>query len=241
MDDFLEWFGRISLIALILIAFNSMLGDILFRIKYSFPHVSEITEQVIDFSKEPVQTNLENEKFIKYRGEKNNYVLKPQAQYSISGLVTATNSNFWFRDIMRSDFDDVALLDLGIVWGDLAKDKRVLYDNISFKSRKTLGQARALYYSWKGSAPWGGEYIKSHVSHTHMLPANPNVMGGLLHIKKNDIVKIDGYLVDIYTEKSETVALTSLSRFDTNASSRGYGACEDMYVKQVQIGNKIYR
>ena len=66
-------------------------------------------------------------------------------------------------------------------------------------------------------------------------------MGGLLHIKKNDIVKIDGYLVDIYTEKSETVALTSLSRFDTNASSRGYGACEDMYVKQVQIGNKIYR
>ncbi len=241
MDDFLEWFGRISLIALILIAFNSMLGDILFRIKYSFPHVSEITEHVIDFSKEPVQTNLENEKFIKYRGEKNNYVLKTQAQYSISGLVTATNSNFWFRDIMRSDFDDVALLDLGIVWGDLAKDKRVLYNNISFKSQKTLGQARVLYYSWKGSAPWGGEYIKSHVSHTHMLPANPNVMGGLLHIKKNDIVKIDGYLVDIYTEKSETVALTSLSRFDTNASSRGYGACEDMYVKQVQIGNKIYR
>ena len=75
MDDFLEWFGRISLIALILIAFNSMLGDILFRIKYSFPHVSEITEQTIDFSKEPVQTNLKNEKFIKYRGEKNNYVL----------------------------------------------------------------------------------------------------------------------------------------------------------------------
>lgn len=241
MDDFWEWFGRISLIALILISFNSMLGDILFRVKYSFPHVSEVTEQVIDTTKEPIQIKANDAKYIKYRGEKHNYVLKPQADYSISGLVTATNSNFWFRDIMRSDFDDVALLDLGIVWGDLAKDKRVLYNNISFKSQKTLGQARVLYYSWKGSAPWGGEYIKSHVSHTHMLPANPNVMGGLLHIKKNDIVKIDGYLVDIYTEKSETVALTSLSRFDTNASSRGYGACEDMYVKQVQIGNKIYR
>lgn len=241
MNDFWEWFGRISLIALILISFNSMLGDILFRVKYSFPHVSEVTEQVIDTSKNPIQISVNEAKYIKYRGEKHNYALKPQAEYSISGLVTATNSNFWFRDIMRSQFDDVALLDLGIVWGDLAQDKNLLYKYLTFKSKKTLGQARALHYYWKGSAPWDGGYITTHVSHTHMIPANPNVMGGLLHIKKNDIVKIDGYLVDIYTDKSETVALTSLSRSDSNASSRGYGACEDMYVKQVQIGNKIYR
>ena len=74
-----------------------------------------------------------------------------------------------------------------------------------------------------------------------MIPANPNVMGGLLTIKKNDVVKIDGYLVDIYDGKGNIIARTSLSRSDTNASSRGYGACEDMYVKSVQVGTKIYR
>ena len=89
--------------------------------------------------------------------------------------------------------------------------------------------------------PWSLSYVNSHISHTHLIPANPNVMGGLLSIKKNDIVNLRGYLVDIYTDKGETVALTSLSRYDKDTTSRGYGACEDMYVKQVQIGNKIYR
>lgn len=235
-----NWFGKISLIALILISFNSMLGDLLFRVKYSFPKATVI-EQVIDISKEPVQINLQDAKYIKYRGEKDLYALKPQAEYSISALVVAKNSNFWFRDIMRSKFDDVALLDLGLVWGDLASDKKELYSHIKFKSKKTLGQARMLQYRWDGTSPWGNDYITSHIAHTHMIPANPNVMGGLLQIKKNDTVKIDGYLVDIYTDKSELVAYTSMSRHDTNASSRGSGACEDMYVTQVQIGNKIYR
>lgn len=236
-----NWFGKISLIALILIVFNSMLGDLLFRVKYSFPKVTTVTENIIDTSKEPIQINLQDAKYIKYRGEKGLYALKPQAEYSISALVTAKNSNFWFRDIMRSKFDDVALLDLGLVWGDLSTDKKELYKHIKFNSKKTLGQARILYYRWDGSSPWGSGYITSHIAHTHMIPANANVMGGLLQIKKNDVVKIDGYLVDIYTDKSDLVAYTSLSRTDTNASSRGGGACEDMYVTQVQIGNKIYK
>ena len=119
--------------------------------------------------------------------------------------------------------------------------KKELYKHIKFNSKKTLGQARMLYYRWDATNPWGNNYITSHIAHTHMIPANPNVMGGLLQIKKNDIVKLDGYLVDIYTDKSELVAYTSMSRSDTNASSRGSGACEDMYVTQVQIGNKIYK
>ena len=72
-------------------------------------------------------------------------------------------------------------------------------------------------------------------------PANANVMGALLKVKKNDIVKIDGYLVDIYNGKGKTLGKSSLSRTDTDATSRGYGACEEMYAKQVQIGNKIYK
>ena len=135
-------------------------------------------------------------------------------------------------------------MDIGIVWGDLAKDKHKLHKYWKFKSHKTLGQSRRL--EWQSKVPynemyWELNYVNSHISHTHLIPANPNVMGALLTIKKNDIVKLDGYLVDIYTDKSETVAKTSMSRTDTDPTSRGYGACEDMYVKLVQIGNKIYK
>ena len=243
-NDIWNWFCKLCMIALILIVINSLLGDLLFRIKYSFPKISATSDQIINTKQDPVQINLKQEKYIKAYGEKNVYALKPQAKYSLSGLVVSKNTNFWFRDVMRNSFDDIALLDLGIVWGDLAADKKTLYKNLKFKSTKTLGEARQLQVRCRKSCsdiPWGISYVDTHLSHTHLIPANANIMGGLLRIKKNDIVRLDGYLVDIYTDKGETVALTSLSRGDKNTTSRGYGACEDMYVKQVQIGNKIYK
>ena len=243
--DVWKWFCRFCFIAFCIIVINSILGDILFRISYSFPHVSNVAQSPIDAKREPVQILLNNEKYIKVYGEKHKYVISPQADYSLSGLVVAKNTNFWFRDIMRSEFDDVFLIDLGIAWGELAANKKELYKNWKFKSKKTLGQSRQLEWRQKNSNNkdwrWKFDYVSSHVSHTHIIPVNSNVMGALLKIKKNDIVKIDGYLVDIYNEKGDTIGKSSLSRTDTNATSRGYGACEEMYVKQVQIGNKIYK
>lgn len=239
-----NWFCRACLIFFIIITVNSILGDIMFRVKYSFPKVTEKTLVQIDTNKDPVQINLQNTKYIKAYGEKDIYALQPQAEYSMSGLVITKNTNFWFRDIMRNKFDDICLMDLGIVWGDLAADRKKLYKHWKFKSHKTLGQSRRLEWRAKppyDNMPWELGFVSSHISHTHLIPANPNVMGGLLAIKKNNIVKIDGYLVDIYTDKSELIAKTSMSRTDTDATSRGSGACENMYVRQVQIGNKIYR
>lgn len=239
-----KWFCRISLIFFLIMLLNSVLGDILFRLSYGFPKVSEITETKINTKQDPLQVSISSQKYIKVYGEKHKYAILPQAEYSLAGIVVAKNTNFWFRDIMRRDFDDVFLIDLGIAWGELATDKKELYRHWKFKSYKSLGQSRQL--EWRSKPPysdthWDLGYVSSHVSHTHIIPANANVMGGLLKIKKNDIVKIDGYLVDIYTEKGDVLGKSSLSRTDTDATSRGYGACEEMYVKQVQIGNKIYR
>ena len=237
-----NWFCKFSVIAILLIAVNSVVGDFIFRVQYSFPKVTETTNQKILYQKDPTQEDISSARLISVYGDKGKYLLEPKAKYSISGLVVAKNSNFWFRDVMRTPFDDVCLIDFGIVWGDLAADKKVLHRNMKFKSHKTLGQARSLEWRTKSSyVPWSFEYAASHLSHTHMIPANRNVMGGLLKIKNNDYVKLEGYLVDIYNSYMQPVAKTSLSRFDTNASSRGSGACEDMYVKSVQIGNKIYR
>lgn len=245
MDFYKIWdiFCKICLILFILMVFNSLLGDVLFRLKYSFPKISATTTNKINTSNDPIQINLENQKYIKAYGEKGLYALSPQAKYTLSGLVVTKNTNFWFRDVMRNQFDDICLMDLGIVWGDLANDKKKLYKHWKFKSHKTLGQSRRLEWRTKPphNTPWTLSYVSSHISHTHIIPANRNVMAGLLKIKRNDIVKLDGYLVDIYTDKSELVARTSLSRTDTDPTSRGSGACEDMYITQVQINNKIYK
>lgn len=239
MNNIFDWFCRICLIIFVLICINSFVGDLIFKMQYSFPHVSSFSKEQIVTKNNPLQVDLKGDKYIRVYGEKNKYILNLMAEYSISGMVITKNSNFWFRDIMRNNFDDICLLDLGIVWGDLASDKKELYKHWKFKSYKTLGQARRL--EWREKPPYNNSDIRGNIAHTHIIPANSNVMGGLLKIKKNDIVKLDGYLVDIYTDTNEIVAKTSLSRTDLDSTSRGYGSCEDMYVQQVQIGDNIYR
>lgn len=244
MEEIWNCFCRLSLIVFIIICLNSILGDAMFRLQYSFPKVSSTSSVKINTLADPIQNNLSGNDIITVRGDKNRYILRPQAEYSLAGLVIARNTNFWFRDIMRSTFDDVCLMDIGVAWGELAVDKKLLYKHWKFKSYKSLGQSRRL--EWRSKPPydntvWDLGYVSSHVSHTHLIPANANVMGALLTIKKNSIVKLDGYLVDIYTDKNELVARTSMSRHDKDSTSRGSGACEDMYVTKVQIDNKIYK
>lgn len=239
----LNIFGAVSFYGIILIIICSIITDVGLWVEYLNPKVTAQATSIIDTANDPIQRDLDGKDYIKAKGERKKFVLNLQAEYSISGLVVAKNTNFWFRDLMRNNFDDICLVDLGIVWGDLSKDKTELYKNWSFKSQKTLGEARRLtwYCPDLRKSPWGLDYVSSHISHTHMIPANKNIMKALSAIKKNDIVKLDGYLVDIYTDKTETVAKTSMSRTDTDPTSRGYGSCEVMYVMQVQIGNNIYR
>lgn len=222
--------------------FNSFLGDVTFRIKYFNPKLSYKTNEVIDVTKDPVQIDLREKQFVKARGEKQRFVLKKQAEYSISGIVTAKNTNFFLRNVLRSNFDDICLMDIGLAWGKIA-DKDYIKKYLKFKSTKTLGFSRQLETRCKNcyEMPVSWSYTTTHISHTHLIPASINVMKALLTIKKYDHVKLDGYLVDIYTDKNEEVALTSMSREDTNSTSRGYGSCEDLYVKQVQIGSKVYK
>lgn len=244
MGNIWDWFCKLSLFIMVVLILNSLIGDLLFKLQYSSPKLISSSAKAINTNNEPIQINLSQPKLIIAKGEKNRYVLQGMAEYSLTGVVVAKNTNFWFRDVMRSRFDDICLMDLGVVWGDLAADKNMLNKHIKFKSTKTLGQARQLQPRCKKNCneiPWNINYFNSHISHTHLIPANTSVMSALLTIKKWDTVKLDGYLVDIYTDKNEVVARTSLSRSDNNAQGRGYGACEDMYVTNVQINNKIYK
>jgi len=235
--------GGLCFFAIVFVVATSLLTDFGLWMQYSFPNVSATDPAPINTLIDPIQKDLSGKDYIKAKGEKKRFVLNLQAEYSLAGVVVAKNTNFWFRDIMRNDFDDICWVDLGIAWGDLSKDPKTLHRVWDIKSRKTLGQSRRLtwYTSDLRKSPWSLEYVSTHMSHTHMIPATANVMKALKSIRKGDVVKLDGYLVDIYTDKTKLVARTSMSRYDEDFTSRGSGACEDMYVKQVQIGNKIYK
>ena len=235
----------ICTIIMSLLLFNSLMGDLFFKLRHLNPKPTTTTQEILSVAEDPIQVMLTKDEAttISRRTDKNRvFNLLPQAKYSITGMLVAKNTNFFLRDVLHSDFDEICLIDFGLVWGEIAS-KKYVQNNLKFKSVKTLGFARQLEYRAKNfnTLPHSWKYIKTHLSHTHLIPANSNVTKALMSVKKYQVVKLEGYLVDIYKENGDTVALTSLSRFDENSTSRGYGACEDMFVTSVQIGNKIYK
>lgn len=244
MNKAFDIFCKLSLVFMLFVCLNSIVGDMLFRLQYCNAKPANKTAERINTFDEPFQNDLSGKDYVEVYGEKHLYKLNLQAEYSISAVVLTKNTNFWFRDIMRSKFDDICLIDFGLAWGKLADNQKQLLDEWKFKSYKTLGMGRRLEWQSKktiNELEFSLGYVSSHVAHTHIIPANQNIMGALLKIKRGDIVKFDGYLVDIYdADTADMIARTSLSRTDTDMSSRGSGACEDMYVKRVQIGDKIY-
>lgn len=247
--DLINILGKICFAIVLVVILSSLMDDFLFRVKYCFPQPKQITNTVINTKLEPFQNYINPPITVKVKGGDNgkDYILTEIADYSISGMVVAKNTNFWLRGINRNDFDGVALMDVGLVWGNIA-DENTVKKNLIFKSKKTLGSSRILYTKLKNIYDLDFGYVTSHSSHTHLIPATMNVMSALLTIKKYQDVKLTGYLVDITYPNGKTV-YTSDTRLDNNASSRGIqaensaggGACEIMYVKTVQIGNKIYR
>ncbi len=69
----------------------------------------------------------------------------------------------------------------------------------------------------------------------HMIPADENVRRALLAVGTGDRVRVHGLLVDA-RRADGFYWNSSLTREDT-----GPGACELVYVEELQIGRKLYR
>lgn len=238
-----------DLIILVTIIFLLMPDAFLYWLRFGFPHfASEKTNETIDLMIPPKQELLNNteENSIKYRTLENRgeYELIKLATYSVSGQIVAKNYYFWGNYLPWGDrpFQSISLIDIGLVWGDFI-DKDLLKD-YRFVSVKTP-TARSL--RWRVKRRNSSNYytkLNSQLSHTHIIPASSAIMHVLLTVPKNKHIKLKGYLVDVKAN-GRIIAYTSLSRTDSNKSSRGAnkggGACEIMYVEEVQIGNRIYR
>lgn len=237
---------RNIIIAVILLLFLFR-GTIIYWAKFGIAIPTRSTKEFIDVTKEPVQTNYTEEekkkkKFVYHSLiNKGTMEITPQAHYVISGKVIAYNHDFLF---ISKFFDSAALYDLGTAWGKLA-DKKLLKKYVKVYSEKVqLTGARRLNWSWRSDIPYSEEYIISHLSHTHIIPANRNIMAAMLKFRDYQDFKLEGELVDMTAKDTRENKIymykTSLSRTDTDRTSRGFGACETMYVTKVQIGNKVY-
>jgi len=176
----------------------------------------------IDVSKDPEQSVCYFCDPLKITVKNINYTLTPVANYKICGMVLAKNTFF-----LIDGGADVAPIDVGLAWGKMAEPEYDKYMSYSSSNR-------FLQWNYKRDFPFSYDFLNSHVSHNHIIPADENILRAVNSFKNKENACMEGYLVNLRSSNN-FIWNTSISRFDREA-----GACELFYVKKVRIGNNFY-
>lgn len=94
---------------------------------------------------------------------------------------------------------------------------------------------RAVYTSWVGRSSFPDNYIREHSANVHIIPATDNLELALKSVSTNDLVLLEGLLVDVEggTAGKTQLVPTSLSRTDEG--------CEILYVERLVVAGMEYR
>jgi hypothetical protein len=225
---------RVRTVSWLYYAFGAfLLVGIIALVVNLIPHraVGILTQETIDLENDPVQTDIPESQAtpIKRKDWFFTWTILPRAQYQISGRVLVNQEYSSNIFDMRSR---LCPLDIGLGWmelGDPNVDKQITWWNQS---------DRTLHFSWELAPPYSYEYINAHISNNHVIPATGNLEAALKTLKRNDIVHMEGLLVDARTKflGMEYSVSTSMRREDT-----GQGACETFYVSRLVVNGKEYR
>lgn len=174
----------------------------------------------IDATAEPVQEETDRAAF-DVETAKGPVTLQPRAAFDVSAVVAAAEG---YR------FDGGSFLspvDLVLTWGKLPDEP--------YKGLVSYNQTSRFYFWSTRSDSLDLRYIESHSANMHMIPATPNLRKALRGVDDGDLVRLKGLLVSASTAEGFTWG-TSLTRTDT-----GPGACELIWVEELQVGRKVYR
>ncbi|MCD4714687.1 MAG: hypothetical protein K8R73_15515 [Clostridiales bacterium] len=166
----------------------------------------------------PLQTDLSDMKEIRHIGKEGEVILLPKAEYTLKGVVKSKKK--------YSDYSSqISDYDLTFAWGELNKDG--VDDFIKYSQ-----SGRWYYYKYESGTPVSGDYIAKHSANVHIIHNNKEILEKIKRIDPGDFVVLKGYLVDVDFNKNDNDALwrTSTTRDDT-----GNGACEILFVEEVEI------
>ena len=151
------------------------------------------------------------------------WTMQPRASYQISARVLGNKRYFdWQSSVVPRD--------LALAWGDMSDP--AIDEWIRWR------QSDRWYHSeWNGGLPYSQSYIASHTANVHIIPATDNLDKALRQLEENDLLYLEGYLVDLKVVDGARVGQvkTSLSREDT-----GDGSCEILYVERLIINGRLY-
>lgn len=151
------------------------------------------------------------------------FLLTAKAKYTINGMLVSK------RRYRRGFMSRLSPYDYALIWGDVPK----MLPRLKFSQTY-----RFCFFNYKISAPVDVQYVQRHMSNNHLIPSTDNIRKALKKARKKDLVRLEGYLVDVVANsqrKGTSNWKTSLVREDAWG-----GACEIIYITRLQIADKIY-
>ena len=147
-----------------------------------------------------------------------------KAGYSIYGQLAAKKR--YHKGLMSN----VSPYDYALIWGDLPK----MQDKIKFRQ-----VVRYCLFNYEYGSGVDPAYVQLHMSNNHLIPATKNLRRALAKARKGDLIKIEGYLVDVVAYQDGRNI--SHWRTSTEREDIGEGACEIIYVTSLRINDTIYQ
>lgn len=179
----------------------------------------------IDLDAEPLQTPIDPPEDLTVTRDGKPFTIRKLYTYEAQGEVLSASK---YALTWTNDFYDV---DLGLIWGPSRE---------ALKRRfKFFQMGRWLF--WRTEDPVSAEdraLVTRSISNNHAIPAegSQHIARMLTRVGEGDRVRLKGALVQIRGPQGEVLATSSASRDDT-----GDGACEVVWIEELQVGDRLYR
>ncbi len=181
----------------------------------------------INAGKEPVQTSVPSfRETIWHEGVRAE--LTSDSTFTINARVQSTKA-------YSDEISAVMPFDFLLSWGELADEE--ISDSLTWTQADRRGSVTGILGGSSGP-DLSTEYVISHVSNSHLIPADESIHAGLAQVQPGDMVRIKGRLVDVRAFVNEGQVLsvtTSKSRTD-----QGDGACEVIYVEELRVNGQTF-
>jgi len=116
----------------------------------------------------------------------------------------------------------ISPIDLALGWGRMS-------DTAVIRKLSIRQSDRFYFYSWSQDPPIPVGEIVANSANMHLIPGNPNIEQRLRRVKPGNVVRIQGFLVNV-TGANGFTWNTSTVRYDT-----GNGACEIVWVADLMV------
>ncbi len=144
------------------------------------------------------------------------FEIQPVAHYEIRAKVLS------IKRYTNGSWAKLSPLDFALGWGPMSDNAVIRQLNISQDNRW-------YYYRWRNAPPIDPALIVRNSANTHIVPADNNIKSSLFKVRRGEIVKLKGDLINVKHPEGGYWR-SSLTREDS-----GDHSCELMWVAEVAV------